>query len=1702
MANNVYFPVLDPNDVNINTNIVNGIPQYQDMYIFAELTAKSRGRTVIVTTNDGNVSQGMFKTGLEKPRNVNFMGVNQNKDNNNPNYLNFTTNYYDGSTGNQTQYESFGITSIKITTNSSYIPQVNIQFLDIRGLSFFNQKTSPYRILFDFPPPIFELSVKGYYGKMLQYKLHLVKYTSEFQAETGNFVIDANFVAVMYAPLSDILFRYIVNTPLITYTASTTPTPNVRPANTFELVLKLKNLYSAVEEKVKSDAETKQYDTTLKSIGDVNNATSFLDNYKTVDTGLTTANLITRTLTRNEYVSNTGNAIITNTVNQLAGLFEYDDIIKNLSTSGIPTADEISNKLYLVCSTNVLYPDYKIDSSFSGKTVNALINYSSKLIDKTKDIVGDMKPILSSDIPKPETFFADYDIKTQKNIKTAYIGIDLTTFYMKLYKQKYELKKTKTDLSVNIATKINNMMLERLGMKPTLYNIFSIICNDIDDFFTKLNFVSYEAESNHHIKYRNTILGNGYKDFQDTIYAFPLFVDQKKIVCGGTKEERIAPIELSQRLEPDPFPEIKFVNDFIQTFFTQKNKSMQYNMRTEQNDDGTSKWLPISPFDSTLGTTDSTSPYYNVIPANNKISTLPDNTLKNIFDIVLKRYYILSQSTSPNTFFGTQNKENTAYINLYASSEAVNLATVITGSELLNNNVKTFADNLKDKNINEFYTYIEKNNPDLYNFNQNDITYFTITVGNNAYVNKNNQDYEGVVVYDGEIKKQVIDKGSDKPIDKFKKDASAGFFEKIFSGKLPTEFYDFTMENVQYIVDNSDKEVTADAGVVNETRFISTLHPFAFLYGGTSGQLPSQKNALAYGNSSFGTYYKRDATSLKTFQNIVDMWVKQLDDHDTEIYSQIIAAPSKLSALMFLSNFGYTLSCFNKYPTDLNDLIFSIPAAIQVPKFLSAYIGAIVDAIDNGWSNQIINFFSGGTGENFTNKGLLIFADLHDVDKYLSYKDKIMFKQKFNEYYGNGTANSPYGLQLASIKNTYDAVHINNKKYKDLLNPSSENSNYNGVILPLIERTALIVFSQNTFKEEDLNTYPTGYTSIKTLNAATKHPVLKNANDTYFKTFLSQLSSQLQAKQTEVKKQQEDEDKKKNDKDIITQTYYSIKNINDKWLSNPTGNNHGYPFNPNGKRLIDSFAFVDRAMNPVGDTIINAETLIDLFDDPDVSIYTVMSRLLSLNGYEFFPLQNFMTHDYDSWDNSFRIDTSGKVDQQPAFVCMYIGGSSSYPTDAKNGFVDDGITDLQNFNGGDFATTEADCNPVLEDDAQTKGNTTFPYRKVRAFKVRFGEQNQSMFTGIKIDSKEYPDTNESIQILSRLAGDNKNDAPIPKGQNLYNLYENRAYNSTITALGNVMIQPTQYFQLENVPLFSGVYIILSVEHEITANKMITSFSGTKIMQYPVPRVTSPIAFVGWDGGDSENTSPSSQSGGQLTQAAEAILTSKNRLDQLNSVYGIDVSYAQKGFNWSNAVNSPNADDPKIKFAFIKATQGTKLIDSQVKIHANGAKSQGLKIGFYHYAQQYSGDDPVTDAKAQAAHFINTVNTVPQKPDFPLIVDLEDYDGKNETRRWSKIKKNNDLWIDTFIKELKNANYNTILYGGKSWFETNTSNTFGSHPLWHAQYPKMPEVTNPTIANGWNDWSIWQFSSSGRPYGYSNDVDINMMRKDFFDKHSA
>jgi hypothetical protein len=71
---------------------------------------------------------------------------------------------------------------------------------------------------------------------------------------------------------------------------------------------------------------------------------------------------------------------------------------------------------------------------------------------------------------------------------------------------------------------------------------------------------------------------------------------------------------------------------------------------------------------------------------------------------------------------------------------------------------------------------------------------------------------------------------------------------------------------------------------------------------------------------------------------------------------------------------------------------------------------------------------------------------------------------------------------------------------------------------------------------------------------------------------------------------------------------------------------------------------------------------------------------------------------------------------------------------------------------------------------------------------------------------------------------------------LYNLYKTRSYKCTINMMGNAMIQPTMYFNLRYVPMFSGPYMILSVDHTISQGSFETVLTGIRQTIYSLPQL--------------------------------------------------------------------------------------------------------------------------------------------------------------------------------------------------------------------------------------------------------------------------
>jgi hypothetical protein len=61
-----------------------------------------------------------------------------------------------------------------------------------------------------------------------------------------------------------------------------------------------------------------------------------------------------------------------------------------------------------------------------------------------------------------------------------------------------------------------------------------------------------------------------------------------------------------------------------------------------------------------------------------------------------------------------------------------------------------------------------------------------------------------------------------------------------------------------------------------------------------------------------------------------------------------------------------------------------------------------------------------------------------------------------------------------------------------------------------------------------------------------------------------------------------------------------------------------------------------------------------------------------------------------------------------------------------------------------------------------------------------------------------------------------------------------------------------YFQLNNIPLWRGAYMILKVSHNITAGNMVTSFEGVRVSRYAMPMSTGAAAIYTRDAEDKKS----------------------------------------------------------------------------------------------------------------------------------------------------------------------------------------------------------------------------------------------------------
>ena len=1500
---NSSIELIDPNEVVSRLpKDYNGTPDYEKMFTFVSLKARRRPRSVLV--NEGK--RVSVEDGLDEI-NINMLGFDQETGE-------FTTRWGDTIDTTRTIYEGFGVTQIQVKTNSSYIPQVNIEFTDIRGSAFFNLgEKSPYAVLFDFPPPIFELTLKGYYGRTLTYQLHLVKHATRFNAETGNYVTNAEFIARTFAPLTDVPFKYIDIFPLInrqtepsvdpeiqanqtggkdTLDTSRLNTSNfVRPRNTHELILKLQNLYDDIAELRETSQEANDLRDAQKALNEGNAVISQINNF---------ANLMSAEKYQNvsvifvkQFINEDSDSEI---FQEIINVNQYDEIIQADSDDAIN--EDKNEKLYLsICLGRQNEETGRIETIGLTEDIDKELEaLRVVLLNNAENFIADIK---ESDIGAPEGV-SDYNLlentpSVDANDSIEYRAIDITSFYLKIKKYINERSKEISDNQKLLVGKANQAAITNLGMYPTIYNIFEIICDDVDTFFNTLRDTAKSAEE-HHNQYQNLILD---QIQQTKISAFPLYVSASTTNCVR-RESRAIPVDLSNKVANAvgrPFPEIDLINEFINQFILLEKEELIKELKEQEDASGNNKWIPVTPADSIYFTDNKESPYtrieyqYQGSGVNEKINK--------IYNKIIERFYVASQYTYGKQFYEqnpyivqrlSENQlKNSDLIKFAAGAEAVNLAQSLTDTNTIIQ-LERIANSFKSKSsISTLFAEWEKTTPTYSSVvnGLNSPTNKYVTIGNTRGLttdgeynvssvstdivdlykdrkegdDESNPKFIGVKILRGDKFPQTRNNNnndSTNPVDKYMNNDTGiiqGVYDFIRGGDdTPTEF---TKENVLYIKDvESGNDFTTKYidGFAGSPPIVSIISPAA-------GAI----NTARYGFENSFTNVWGSVLAKDNFG------VEFLDVLSGSTYSETA------KGFFIVSSFLKSRSYYHRQSTgrfQVNDS-FIFPAVNEVPYFSILYMSGIVNLIENPTVlDEVRDMIDTFTRDFSTDAGGLEL-DILLVENILASRDKDEFRGYFNGFMRKEYNDVKRNLEgmIRRVETTefdpdfLDSVLSFTKKLfvnSDLTNEEQLKANayseelvnveVNTITRPLNEKIGLVVTNQYAFSvDPDDETETTDFEALSITNGDTNK---LEANEIYFAEFFKVLADNIKKQKEAVQDIENSAVDSIQDNDVKSQLYYSFKSISDKWIAGLSSSVRGFPLNTGSdERLIDKFMFVDRAMNPIGDDcIINVEPLLDLAQDYDVNVFTVISQLLSHNGFEFFPLQNFMSYENARWEESFGVFESVNQDAVPAFVCMYIGGTSSVLNSVSSDFEDDGIQDLVAEGLPDFKNNDCEANEV-EGSTRIKGtNVEQPYSQVKAFRVRYAEQNQSFFNTIELEGRDFPETNDSLAILSKIAGDESKTSPVPKGQNLFSIYESRAYSAKVTMLGNVMVQPTQYFQLENIPMYSGAYVILDVEHTFTPNHAVTIFQGTRLLKFPNPIVTEFATSIGIQSGTAEDLS--------------------------------------------------------------------------------------------------------------------------------------------------------------------------------------------------------------------------------------------------------
>ena len=1352
-------------------------------------------------------------------------------------------------------HECLGIESINISFESWLTPLVNIKFVDVRGASVLapedkslltNDGTggSLYRALFTYPPPMFKLKIKGFYGKGVTYYLVNDDIKLELDASSGNFNINARFIGMMYRVYVDMPMSFVSVAPYLangkeywnemvengtfSFTDRNGDIKKMRPLPEILKAIwdisKSPQKESAAAKREEISESTNQRIDTIKNLIDTCPLKEWLSSGNRVYIGTTKSK------------EELGKEIS----NYIAQIEAYDTAYGTLHFPVFESLAKYGDR-------EIKHDRLEIGKKNGYKDIKALIYTKNKtdnkfVIDKDSEIYEIEAGVVSG--TEPFKYVSNMLATCKENTYHVYVLSEVNTEAIQTFLKNMpeESRKVEEELKKEIDDYVNleNQLIEdALGFSPTIKNIYNLVFAHMDTFihsFYKNTDVIYEKlKTEDESREIAKVFGGGVAT--DTVNSeeyLPPYTEifEKKEENGVTKNVSVWPGKMpgGKSLEEvdfvlDLLSAVKIYQETVDKFLDERNSgntSSDIDFMRDAPSPQVDRMLPGTLYD--IVNKDGIGNPYQWI--SNQVRNLSDEDFCDaiVGTFLTRAYYYL---------MGV-NESRPESANDFGKLDAINLAKGLKGIEndpRFENFVRQCKDRgkfvdtvlkrVKTQGASKMWNFggkrlLDENNKYVLTGNYIPVGFGDFKDINAAYAggsaqmsndkrfinaDKKDEEKETFVVYDSRDYVKALS-------DSIKSDVGTNYEGVITENQIDSIF---TESSIDTTVDKN--EIIFEQGII-------------YRKGASAKTDTIVKNSKENGIVDIAnkSYKEREDYFVKYPALINEKKDKSL--FSTKIYTDQKDILSKaylfLSAIPLKSKTEYQGSGINENSEN------GVEQKARLLREGSFYWREYVMG-NNGDKDPIIHEGK-PVGRNETFMGYNTYvAEVEtvneDAKKFVEWKTpegstasrKSVLRKKFEDWARNEYEKVEH---ILTDKSYYEHENFSNGFNSDLLR---------------IEGASAIARNAERVQEFLLSTFLDVCTIVDYHGDGQK----PNAGriEAAFNGFVGAINDMFKdnEKNEETADASSDvtvEDLFRND-DIRLSTYQTLKTLYDKWLCAPyKGRNTWSMANPNSD--FNQFIYLDTYYHDIGNVLLvnvsNVERWIAYCMPSQItnsdetvsyyfgkSVFDFLSEIAQNSGGMLMTFPQMIggqtANHVAEMFKAFPYNSDWETDSS-CFCFMYTYAPSKYI--GSDEYEDDGF---------DLVTEQHD---FLNDSGRT----------IPAFGVSYGKQNQAFFKNISLNTETPTVTNASIQAMlyvASKAGDGERETTA-FGQDIYKVRSSYAFTCEFDMMGCMMVSPLMYFQLNNIPLWRGAYLIYKVTHQMVAGDMTTHVVGVRINKYALPMV--------------------------------------------------------------------------------------------------------------------------------------------------------------------------------------------------------------------------------------------------------------------------